>query len=131
MDFFGGHDTPRVGRIGADARGVTTVELGVVLGIVLLLAIVVLTSVGGIRGRQKTSACKAELRKMQTAVEAYRALPGIRNPKAEPPPDLAALRATGLVSGRVGKYVTYTRVRSRGRLVARYTNSPQGNCVPS
>ncbi len=114
----------------AGTRGATMVEVSVVVGIVVLLAVVVLTSVSGIQDRQRRSACKAELAKIQTAVEAYRALPGHLNPTASPPASITALQAAGLLDGKVGTYVAYSRVRSGGHWVARYANGPQGNCAP-
>ncbi len=111
-------------------RGVTSVELVVIIGVVVLLAVVALTAVTGIHDRQTTSACKAELAKLETAVEAYRALPGRLNPTASPPANVAMLRSAGLLTSRVGSYVVYSRIRSGGQLVARYANGPRGNCAP-
>lgn len=125
-----GHRTHRALPAVSDMQGATTVEIWVVVGIVVLLAVVVLTSVSGIHDRQRSSACKAELAKLQTAVEAYRALPGRLNPTASPPASVTALRAAGLLDGKVGSYVVYSRVRAGGHWVARYANGPQGNCAP-
>ncbi len=125
-----GHRPHRASPAAGDMRGVTTVELSVVVVIVIVLAVVALTSVSGIQDRPRTSACKAELAKVATAVEAYRALPGHLNPAASPPANLAVLRAAGLLDGKVGSYVVYSRIRSGGHWVARYANGPQGNCAP-
>ena len=128
---MGHHHTPRVRRITVNAAGVTAVELTVVIVIVVVLAAVALFSVSGIRERQSRSACRAELQKMQTAVEAYRALP--RGPKSAGtlPRDVNVLKAAGLLDARAGKYVAYERVRSGGHFVARYGNGPKGNCLPT
>jgi type II secretory pathway pseudopilin PulG len=106
------------------------VEVIVVIGIVILLVAVALVSVSGIHGRQRSSACRAELTKIETAVEAYRALPAKQNPTAAPPPSLATLKFIGLLDGTVGRYVDYSRVRSHGQWVARYANGPKGDCAP-
>lgn len=111
-------------------RGVTIVELAVVVGILAVLAAVVLVSIGGIRDRQRTSACTTELRKLRTSVAAYEALPKPQNPTGGPPRDLATLKATGLLDERSNPYVSYSRIRSGGRYVAKYANGPKGNCVP-
>lgn len=108
----------------------TAVELAVVIGIVVILAVVVLTSVHSIRDKPRTSACRAELAKIQTAVASFRALPPSQNPGGAPPASMAVLKFSGLLEGNVGRYVTYARVRSDGRWQARYTNGPKGNCLP-
>lgn len=125
-----GQRTPRPPSLRTDAGGVTVVEVVLVVGLVVLLAFVALVSVGGIHSRQSSSACKAELSRIRTAVEAFRALPGKANPTASPPPSLATLKFIGLLDGNVGPYVVYSRVRSNGQWVARYTNGPKGNCAP-
>jgi Tfp pilus assembly protein PilE len=122
--------TLRAPPIHRDVRGVTVVEVAVVVGLVLLLAAVALTSVSGIRHRQRSSACKAELTKVTTAVEAFEALPAAQNPSRSPPANMAVLKFSGLLDGKVGSYVTYTRVRSGGHWVPRYANGPKGNCAP-
>lgn len=96
-----------------------------------LLAAVVLVSVDGIRDRQRTSACKTELRRLKTSVEAYIALPKDQNPSGGPPANLAALNEAGLLDERSSQYVSYTRLRSGGHFVAHYANGPKGHCVSS
>lgn len=124
-----GHRPPRGPGARRDARGVTAVELIVVLGIVVMLAAVALVSVRGIQNRQRTSACKAELAKVKTAVEAFRAMPQSQNRPGSLPASLAVLKFSGLLDANVGSYVAYERVRTDGHWVARYTNGPKGNCV--
>ena len=124
-----GHRPARAFRVHTDDRGVTAVELLVVIGLVVALAVVAVVSVNGIRDRQRTSACKAELTKVQTAVEAFRSLPASRNPGASPPASLSVLKFSGLLDAKTGDYVTYTRVRSNGHWVPHYANGPKGNCV--
>jgi type II secretory pathway pseudopilin PulG len=124
-----GHRTPRGPGVRNDSRGVTAVELLVVIGIVVLLAVVALVSVRGIRDRQRTSACKAELAKVKTAVEAFTALPQSQKPSGALPASLAVLKFSGLLDGNVGRYVAYQRVRTNGHWVAHYANGPKGNCV--
>jgi Tfp pilus assembly protein PilE len=125
-----GHRPHRAPPAAGAMQGVTTVELVVVVSVVVLLAVVALIAVTGIHDRQRTSACKAELMKLQTAVEAYRALPGALNPTASPPANVVTLRDAGLLNGKVGIYVVYSRVRSAGHWAARYANGPRGNCAP-
>jgi hypothetical protein len=92
--------------------------------------VVALLSVTGIRERQSRSACKDELKKMQTAVEAYSALPRGRNSPGRLPRDLGVLKAAGLLDARVGRYVSYKRVRTGGHFAAQYGNGPKGDCLP-
>lgn len=101
------------------------------VGVVTLLVVIALVSVRGIHDRQRASACKAELAKVQTAVEAYRAMLVSQNRAASLPPNLAALKFVGLLDGQIGRYVAYSRVRLHGRWEPRYANGPKGNCVPS
>ena len=124
-----GHRPPRASRVHTDDRGVTAVELLVVIGLVVVLAAVAVVSVNGIRDRQRTSACKAELTKVQTAVEAFRSLPASRNPGASPPASLAVLKFSGLLDAKTGDYVTYTRSAPIGHWVPHYAERPEGNCV--
>lgn len=125
-----GHRRSSRPRSGGDA-GVTAVELIVVVGLVVVLIFVAVTSVNGIRDRQRSSACASELKKVQTAVEAYRAMPGSRSTFATPPKNLAALKAASLLDADVGRYVAYSRARSGGRWTVHYANGPKGNCIVS
>ncbi|MFJ9314355.1 type II secretion system protein [Pimelobacter simplex] len=54
-----------------DQRGFTLIELLIVIVILGVLAAIVVFSVRGITDRGKTSACKADVATVQTAVEAY------------------------------------------------------------
>ncbi len=58
------------------AKGFTLVELLVVIVILGVLAAVVVFSVSGITNNSDKSACKTQLRTIETAVEAYRAQEG-------------------------------------------------------
>lgn len=123
------HRMQRLGATSTNTGGVSVVEVALVVAIVALLSAVALTAVSGIRGRQRSSACEAELRKVRTAVEAYRAVPRGKPATAEPPASLDVLKFSGLLDPRAGQYVAYTRVRSHGHLVAQYRNGPKGDCV--
>ena len=57
-------------------EGFTLIELLIVIVILGILATVVVFAVGGITDQGQTSACKAELKTMEVAVEAYRAQEG-------------------------------------------------------
>jgi prepilin-type N-terminal cleavage/methylation domain-containing protein len=54
-------------------RGFTLIELLIVIVILGILATVVVFAVGGISGRGQESACKAELKTVEVAIEAYAA----------------------------------------------------------
>jgi general secretion pathway protein G len=64
-------------------RGFTLIELLIVIVILGILATVVVFAVGGITDRGQTSACKAERKTAEVAVEAYFASV---NPPAYPTP---------------------------------------------
>ncbi len=57
-------------------EGFTLIELLIVIVILGILAAVVVFAVGGITDQGKTSSCKAELKTIEVAVEAYRAQNG-------------------------------------------------------
>ena len=107
----------------------TAVELLVVIGLVVVLAAVAVVSVNGIRDRQRTSACKAELTKVQTAVEAFRSLPASRNPGASPPASLAVLKFSGLLDAKTGDYVTNTRSGPTATGSPTTRTARKANCV--
>ena len=54
-------------------EGFTLIELLIVIVILGILAAVVVFAVGGITDSGQTSSCKAELKTVETAIEAYRA----------------------------------------------------------
>ena len=56
--------------------GFTLIELLIVIVILGILAAIVVFAVGGISDRGNKSACKADLKSVETAVEAYRAKKG-------------------------------------------------------
>ena len=57
-------------------EGFTLIELLIVIVILGILAAVVVFAVGGITDEGQTSSCKAELKTVEVAVEAYRAQEG-------------------------------------------------------
>ena len=57
-------------------EGFTLIELLIVIVILGILAAVVVFAVGGITDQGEESACKAELKTIEVAVEAYRAQDG-------------------------------------------------------
>lgn len=59
-----------------DERGFTLIELLIVIVILGILAAIVAFSVRGITDRGKLSACKAEVKTVATAIEAYYAKTG-------------------------------------------------------
>ena len=71
----------------AGEGGFTLIELMIVIVILGILAAIVVFAVGGITDRGETSACKANVKTVEVAVEAYYAK---QNPGAYPP-DLATL----------------------------------------
>jgi prepilin-type N-terminal cleavage/methylation domain-containing protein len=68
-------------------RGFTLIELLIVIVILGVLATVVVFAVGGITGRGQESACKAELKTLEVAVEAFAA----NDPAGQYPANTAAL----------------------------------------
>jgi general secretion pathway protein G len=59
------------GRVRSGEGGFTLIELLIVIVILGILAAVVVFAVGGISDRGQDSACKAERKTLETAVEAY------------------------------------------------------------
>jgi type II secretion system protein G len=59
-----------------DDEGFTLIELLIVIVILGILAAVVVFAVGGITDKGKTSACKADFKTVEVAVEAYYAKNG-------------------------------------------------------
>ena len=57
-------------------EGFTLIELLIVIVILGILAAVVVFAVGGISDRGKKSACKSDVKSVETAVESYYALKG-------------------------------------------------------
>ena len=57
-------------------EGFTLIELLIVIVILGILAAVVVFAVGGITDEGQTSSCKAELKTVEVAIEAYRAQNG-------------------------------------------------------
>ncbi|MCW2543670.1 MAG: hypothetical protein JWM40_1222 [Frankiales bacterium] len=58
-------------RIDADEEGFTLIELLIVIVILGVLAGIVVFAIGGINDSSKTSACKSDLKTVETATEAF------------------------------------------------------------
>ncbi len=91
-------------------RGFTLVELLVVIVILGILAAVVVFAVGGITNSSKSSACKIEVRTINTATQAYYANGGsVSYPPGPAVADLfTQLLAAKLISSGVGTASNFT-----------------------
>ncbi len=91
-------------------RGFTLVELLVVIVILGVLAAVVVFAVGGISNTSKTSACKIEVRTVNTATQAFYANNGSTAYPAGPtvPELFTQLQAAKLISSGTGTASNFT-----------------------
>jgi prepilin-type N-terminal cleavage/methylation domain-containing protein len=83
--------------------GFTLIELLIVIVILGVLAAIVAFSVRGITDRGEVAACKAEVKTVATAIEAYYAKDD--TPPASYPADLQALADADLLRSAAAKYV--------------------------
>ncbi len=83
-------------------RGFTLVELLVVIVILGVLAAVVVFAVGGISNTSAASACKIEVRTINTANQAYYAKNNAFPTGADGPADIVALQGANLLSSGSG-----------------------------
>ena len=101
-------------------KGFTLVELLIVIVILGILATVTVFAVQGITTRGEQTACRADHKTLQTAIEAHMADTG------EFPADIAALETAGLLAD--GSYSgNYTYVLAAGG--ASYTLTAAADCV--
>jgi len=111
--------------------GFTLIELLIVIVILGILAGIVVFSVAGITDRGTASACKADLKTVQVASEAYYA----KNTAYATAMDDATHSATTLVGGGflrsapVGNGYTVTYVAAGGVVTADLTGHTTGNCT--
>jgi len=104
--------------------GFTLIELLIVIVILGILAGIVVFSVAGITDRGTASACKADLKTVQVASEAYYA----KNTAYAA--DMAALVTAGFLrSAPVGNGYTVTYVAAGGVVTADLTGHTTGNCT--
>jgi prepilin-type N-terminal cleavage/methylation domain-containing protein len=91
-------------------NGFTLIELLLVIVIIGVLASIVVFSVGGINDTSKEAACKADIKTVMTASEAYYAQEGSYTNVAglvtadllKSAPDTVAISAAGVVTGANG-----------------------------
>ncbi len=87
--------TDRLAEARRDQRGFTLIELLIVIIILGVLAAIVVFSVRGITNNSKVSACKTEVRIVNTAIEAYYA----KNGNYDGTGAAGALQLSDLVAG--------------------------------
>ena len=70
----------QIRKLRTDEGGFTLIELLMVIVILGVLATIVVFSISGITNNSKVAACKADLKTVETAVEAYYAEKGVYPP---------------------------------------------------
>jgi prepilin-type N-terminal cleavage/methylation domain-containing protein len=104
-------------------RGFTLIELLVVIAILGILATVVVFAVGGITDRGKNSACKTEVKTVQTAIEAFYA----KNGSYPAGGDYAALNAAIGPSSANNKFMNSNLAGDSPSIAAGYDYHGAGN----
>lgn len=111
----------RYDRRDSGEGGFTLIELLIVIVILGILAAIVVFAVGGITDRGDTSACKAEVKTLEVAIEAFRA----QSPSGAYPANIGDLTG-GKFLRNAPKYVT----TNGGGTITAVGSLPSGCTIP-